>query len=365
MPEYVERLEGEDRKDALKRLVKRLGLKDLPPVIADNLDHHALRDAYLTNDEVHWREAEEDVRKLLDMYYDPSDRSRPPGRGNKRGAPDEVAVTVPEDVTKRTEVLAEVFATSGTHHPEVRQFRRRYLEDRLLTDQEARAFLDKRGGPEGTNKAARKNAPARKWSLGGKGSLYEMPFEMKRLLRLAEKLSRIFPWREGDALWFVLTGYLPPVRPLEVWISAPLIAAPGYYLPSTARITVTAHAWVGAGEVERAFRDAQRQVLGGDAYPPRDERTLEVVKFVARRRRERHKVTWEELRKAWNETCPEGWEYKNYRVFSQVYRRFVEKYAGQVYDEPNYELRERTPYEEYRMIGTTGLLEGRRNGHAG
>jgi hypothetical protein len=28
--------------------------------------------------------------------------------------------------------------------------------------------------------------------------------------------------------------------------------------------------------------------------------------------------------------------------------RFVEKYAYQVYNEPNYELRERTPYEEYR-----------------
>jgi hypothetical protein len=146
----------------------------------------------------------------------------------------------------------------------------------------------------------------------------------------------------------VLTGYPPPVRPLEVWISAPLIAAPGSYLPSAARITVTARAWVGAGEVDRALRDAQRQVLGGDSYPPRDERTLEVVKFVARRRRERDKETWEELRKAWNETCPERWDFDNYRVFRQVYMRFVEKYAYQVYNEPNYELRERTPYEEYR-----------------
>jgi hypothetical protein len=63
---------------------------------------------------------------------------------------------------------------------------------------------------------------------------------------------------------------------------------------------------------------------------------------------ERDKETWEELRKAWNETCPERWDFDNYRVFRQVYMRFVEKYAYQVYNEPNYELRERTPYEEYR-----------------
>ncbi|MDP8950516.1 MAG: hypothetical protein M3N00_09835, partial [Actinomycetota bacterium] len=175
---------------------------------------------------------------------------------------------------------------------------------------------------------------------------------MEVLLKLADKLSKIYPWREGDALWFVLTGYTPPIRPLEVWISIPpsipLFDAPRPYKPSTAQITVTAHAWVGAEVVEQAFRDAQRQVLGGDAYARRDERTLGVVRFVARRMREYGKETWEQRRKAWNETCPEDWYYDNYRLFRQVYIRFMEQYVYGTYNQPNYELRERTPYEAYR-----------------
>jgi hypothetical protein len=364
LPDHKNRLEGEDRKKALERLAKRLDREALPPVVADNLDHHALRDAYLTNDEVHWGEVEEEAQKLLDVYYDPSDRSRPPGRGDERGAPDEVALKPPENVTERAEALAEIMATLCTNHPQVRQFRRINLRGRLLTDEEAREFLDKRGGPHGTNKAAHKNGPARRWLLGEQGGLYQTPIDMKKLLRLAEKLSSIYPWREGDALWFVLTGYVPPIRPLEVWLSAPQFSAkPGHYHPTTAQITVTAHAWVGAEAVDRAFRDAQRQVLGGDSYPPIDERTMEVVKFVARRRRERNRVTWEALRKEWNETCPEKWRYKNYRVFRQVCVRFMERYMYRTYNQPNYELRERTPFEEYRDVWNNRVT-GRREKRA-
>jgi hypothetical protein len=102
-------------------------------------------------------------------------------------------------------------------------------------------------------------------------------------------------------------------------------ATPGHYHPSTAQITVTAHAWVGAEVVERTFRDAQRQVIGSDAYQPKDERTLKVLKFVAGRMRESEEETWDERRKAWNETCPEGWHCKTYNGFRQVYEeRFID-----------------------------------------
>ena len=114
---------------------------------------------------------------------------------------------LPEHVTKRAEVLAEVAATLCTNHPEVRRFRRKYLGGRLLTNEEARAFLDERGGPYGTNRAARKNTKAGKRLLEGTEGPFRTPGEMKELLRLAEKLSTYYPWEEGDALWFVLTGY--------------------------------------------------------------------------------------------------------------------------------------------------------------
>jgi hypothetical protein len=339
-------LSEEDRTAALAILSDRLA-KGIPEAVADNLREDLLYVAYYGDEEVYWRDVEDDALRLLDAYHRAPGSSAPPGREAERGAPEKIAVKPPEHVTKRAEALAEVAATLCTNHPEVRQFRRTYLDDRLLTDEEARTFLDKRGGPYGHNRAARTNNPPRKWSFEEEGP-YQTPIDMKKLLRLAEKLTTYYPWEEGDALWFVLTGYAPPVRPLEVTISAPLFATPGSHVPSTARITVTAHAWVGAEQAERAFRDAQRQVLRGDTSSPRDERLLEVVKFVARRIREHGEETWEQRRKAWNETCPESWRYKTYRSFGQVYKRFTERYVYREYNQPNFDLRERTPYETYR-----------------
>ena len=107
---------------------------------------------------------------------------------------------------------------------------------------------------------------------------------MRELLGLADKLSKAYGWKEGDALWFVLTGYIPPIRPLEVEMFINTSSSwPSGRDPFMARITVTAHAWIQADEVKRAFHDAQRQLLRGDAPRPRREQTLEVVKFVARR----------------------------------------------------------------------------------
>jgi hypothetical protein len=347
MPQQENWLSDEDRRAALEILAARLG-KDIPEAVADNLPEDLLSAAYFGDEEEHWRDVEDYALRLLDAHHHAPGTSVPPGRDAERGAPEKIAVKLPEHVTKRAEVLAEVAATICTNYPEVRRFRRKILGGRLLTNEEARAFLDERGGPYGTNRAARKNTKARKRLLEGTEGPFRTPVEMKQLLRLAEKLSNYYPWEEGDALWFVLTGHAPPVRPLEVTISMPLFATPGSHVPSTARITITAQAWVKAEHAERAFRDAQRQVLGGDPSSPRDERTLEVVKFVARRIREHGKESWEQRRKAWNETCRKGWRYKTYRSFGQVYKRFAEQYVYRDYNQPNFDLRERTPYNMYR-----------------
>jgi hypothetical protein len=115
-----------------------------------------------------------------------------------------------------------------------------------------------------------------------------------------------------------------------------------------ARITISAYAWVQADEPKRAFSDAQRQLLRGDAPQPRREQTLEVVKFVARRIRENPGETWEDRWKAWNRTCREDWTYQSYNGFAQVYRRFVSDYVYRKYEHPNDKKRARTPYEAYR-----------------
>ena len=125
------------------------------------------------------------------------------------------------------------------------------------------------------------------------------------------------------------------------------------YHPSTARITVTADVWVDAKDVERVFRETQRQILGGDAQPV-EERTMEVVKFVARRMSECKGETWEKRWKAWNRTCPKDWRYKDYRGFRQTFKRFANR-LHKPYNLPNFPLPEPTPYQAYR----DDLIDGR------
>jgi len=270
-----------------------------------------------------------------------------------------------ENATKRAGVLAEVAAIVYDNHPEVQRFRRKYLPSRLLTDEEAGAFLNARGGPQGTGKADRRTASNPKWSLHPQAKWYPTPLDMREVLGLADKLSKAYGWREGDALWFVLTGYILPIRPLEVEMYIPTFTGTSrYYDPIMARITVTAHVWVQAGEVGDAFRDAQRQLLRADAPPPAKERTLEVVKFVARRMRERKGETWEDRWKAWNRTCPECWRYSTYNGFRQAYERFMERYVYRKYEPPNYKKRERTPHEVYRDHWNDWIT-GREDKHAG
>jgi len=272
-----------------------------------------------------------------------------------------------ENVTKRAEVLAEVAATLCDNHLEVQRFRRKYLPGRLLTDEEASSFLNERGGPQGTNKAVRRTARNPKWTLRLDAKRYATPSDMRGLLGLSNKLSKAYGWSEGDALWFVLTGYIPPIRPLTVELYINTSNWPsGDYEPFIPRITVTAHAWVQANEVEKAFRDAQRQLFGGDAPPQKNERRLEVVKFVVRRMRERPRESWEERRKAWNRRSPKGWRYSTYNAFRQVYERFKEQYLYRRYNHPTYKKRESTPYEAYRDDWNdriTGRKENR--AHAG
>ena len=196
---------------------------------------------------------------------------------------------------------------------------------------------------------------------------------LKELLKLAnEKLTKTYRWREGDAVWFVLTGHVPPVRPLEVRASinvapnrpgkpqtlvrdsspprymAP-IPNPADYHPNTAQIIVTAFAWVNAKEVEQAFRDAQKQLLPeSDAAGQMPERTLEVIRSVAHDMKEHSEEDWNARWRAWQRTAPEKWRYQSEVTFKQPFERFIRDYVRRIYELPNYRRPKPTPYQEYR-----------------
>jgi hypothetical protein len=362
VPEYEQEL---DR--CMVRLAKELDVDDVPNDVLGHLIKLGLPYKAITGgDRQSWQELVAEAKACMKELREQSETYfPPPGRGKDRGAPDEVAVEPSENVMKRAEALAEVLATLCDNHPEVQEFRQKYLPGRLLKDEEARSFLDERGGPQGTDKVVRRTARNPKWALRTDAKRYATPSDMRELLRLSGKLSKAYGWSEGDALWFVLTGYIPPIRPLEVELFINTSTWPSRnYEPFIPRITVTAHAWVQAGQVERAFRDAQRQLFKGDAPPQKNERRLEVVKFVARRMRERDGETWEERRKAWNRRCPKEWRYSTYNGFRQVYERFKEQYIYRRYNHPNYKKREITPSEAYRD-DWNGRLTGRKDRHTG
>jgi hypothetical protein len=310
-------LSNEDFQECREKLAARLRVESIPDEVWDVLaEGDAVYDAITHGDKQSRQALDNEARKLFKVYRAGSAASVAPGRGEEGGAPPEIAVEPSEYSRKRAQAFSEVAAALAGKHPRVKQFRRRHLGGRLLGDDEADAFLEDlledQGKPYGR----------------GRGIL-------KKLFRLADKLAKTYRWREGEAVWFVLTGSAPQVRPLQVTTSVSESTLD--YHPDTARITLTADAWVNAEEVEQVFREVQRQILGGDARPL-SERTLVAVTFVARRMREYPKEPWSKRWEAWNKTCPKEWRYSNYRGFRQVFERFIHRR----YEWPRYKPHEST-----------------------
>ena len=335
-------------KEYERRLAGELGHQAVPDDVWGHVMKHEFVYDAIIGDDASWQELVDEAKARLRESLEETGSRLPPGRGTgegAHGAPHEIAVDVSEKARMRAEAFAEVAANMAHSNPGVRRFRKKHLRNSgLLSEEEARAFLDEHGGPHST------------------------ALVVRQLLKLADQLVKTYRWRRGDAAWFVLTGLTPPTRPLEVGglinnapkhpgtpqTLIPDSSPPRYiaavprardYHPSTAYITITADVWVDAREVEKAYRDAQRQILGGDARQLPDC-TLEVAKFVSRRMRDHPGEPWAERLRAWNEAYPPGCQhYKDHRSLS---RPFEEKFAYREYNLPNWRGREtRTPYEEY------------------
>lgn len=241
----------------------------------------------------------------------------PPGREG-REVPKEVSVQLDDYSQKRAQVFSELAAALADTHPSVRTFRERFLgaENVRLTQERASQFLY-----EGHNSERQRTA-------------------LDELSRLAKRLSRAYRWREDAAEWFILTGQAPYVQPLSVTVSE-YVSIEDHY-PNTARIALTAEVWVDAKDVERVYRDVQRQVLGGDNRKKANS-TLEAVLFVARQIREHGAEAWSKRVERWNEAQP-GRRYKSFRELRQVYERFVHP----SYKAPKYEPSKREPWQVER-----------------
>jgi len=240
----------------------------------------------------------EDVLCKVRRQWGEGVRYLPPARPD-RVIPEKVSVELDGYTRKRAETASEVAATFADKHPEVRGFRRTYLggEYVRLTEEQAQEFLD-----------------------------YPPTGEiLDELLSLAQKLGWHYRWTYRDTWLFLLTGIVPHILPLRLHYNYVRDEqnSPEPHYPNMAEITLIVEPWIDAKDVERVYRDVQRQVLGGDNRK-KDERTMEAVSFVARLIRQHSGLSWSEMKERWNRSQNDpAWRYSSRGGLHQVFKRFV------------------------------------------
>ena len=181
---------------------------------------------------------------------------------------------------ERRRVFGEHVARMAAEHPDVQAFRGEVLRERFpLSYEEAlEEFVNE------------------------DGFIYRECPHAEQLYELTKELKSVYFWKEINASWFVLTGYIPPVDTFNVKTSSTWRP----YGPQFETITLTVEPWLSAEKVKRIYSDTQRQILGRDNGRV-GEKSLKLLEFVAEQR-EAGGGSWRELMKNWNETYPE-WAY--------------------------------------------------------
>jgi hypothetical protein len=314
------------------KLAKTLGRVELPPELWGRLWQWGLvlpvaREGY---DGPEWRELVEAAREFsrekreeaLGTNLPPESRDRKPG--------DIAGVRLDGYTRLRAETFSEVAGALANRRAEVRKFRDLYLggTESRLTDDEAGAWIYGREAP--TN-------------------------ALEDMREVSRRLSRAFRWRADDAHWFLLTGYVPFVRPISVrtrqnsFLDVPNYLNRDYqldgpnFMVDTAEIVITAEPWVDAEIVSRAFREVQKQVRGGDNRKV-TVKVLDAVRFVARRLGT-GKVEWPVLRSAWNTAQDDP--RRRYRSRDGLYKA-VRRFLQPRYNSPTYPEYEPAPWQVAR-----------------
>ncbi len=256
--------------------------------------------------------------------------SKPPGRDALEERAGPIAVDLANAERLRAHVFSQLTASMAENRPDVQQFRESYLEGKLLTEDEAGTFLAEHGEYTGVNSPV-----------------------LKELRWLGEQLAKDYRWQREEAMWFVLAGGTPPVSPLRA------VGSVGYskHGPHRAAITLTIEPWVDAKEVDRVYRDIQRQMLGNDNLLIGEKR-LRLLEFVEDQKRT-GTGGWRTLMQRWNETYPQ-WKYEDkehpdhaVRYFKRSYDETYERLMYPNYHFPKWKRYTPTPRQSWRntMIG--------------
>jgi hypothetical protein len=323
----------DDLEEVFAKIAKTLGHATLPPEVLGRLMQEAdpfavVREGY---DGPEWRELVDAARQFAREKREEAPGTNLPPESRDRKPGDIAGVRLDEYTQLRAETFSEVAGALANRRAEVRKFRDFYLGgvESRLTDDEAGAWIYGREGP--TN-------------------------AMEDMRDVSRRLSRAFRWREDDAHWFLLTGYVPFVRPISVrtrqnsFLDVPNYLNRDYHLEGpnfivdTAEIVITAEPWVDAEIVSRVFREVQKQVRRGDNRKV-TVKVLDAVRFVARRLGT-GKVQWPVLSSAWN--AAQNDPTRRYRSRDGLYKA-VRRYLQPGYNKPTHPEYEPTPWQVARQ----------------
>jgi hypothetical protein len=176
-------------------------------------------------------------------------------------------------VTARASAISEFVAMVADARPDVTEFREKVLGGRLLSSEEAGAIVSAAEG------------------------------EQDELQELGGRLANDYlGWDEREAMQYVLTGEAPRLRAIKIRGRGKFPAA---YRPFQQSLTLSVLPWVPPKEVERVYRNIQRQVLE-ETSRETGTRILEVARFYwARLRSEGPIPSWPAWAERWNETHPD------------------------------------------------------------
>jgi len=209
-------------------------------------------------------------------------------------------------VETRARLISEFLAMLADQRADVTKFREEALGGRLLSADEARTM--------------------------------EAPGEVQEDLRkLGSALaSDYLGWEEEEAIWYVVTGEAPRLRPIKITGRGKFRQE---YVPFQARFTLTILPWVPAKEVGRVYRTIQQQWLKEKSRET-GLRVFEVGAFVLERLRlEGDRDSWQAWFKQWNQIHPDK-KFKTWRHFREYCAR------GQNKALPNYEFPASKPRPE-------------------
>jgi len=264
-------------------LEDQLSTKSIPDkvwtiLIEEGMAREGLHEHYNVED---LEDLVKDTERLLAAWKDGASSSLGAWRPGRRKRESEISEWLDDLENERRRVFGEHVARMAAEHPDVQTFRVEVLGERFpLSYEEAlEEFVNE------------------------DGFIYRECPHAEQLNELTKELKRVYFWKEINASWFVLTGYIPPVNTFNVKTSSTWWRP---YGPQFETITLTVEPWLSAEKVKRIYSDTQRQILGKDNGRV-GEQSLKLLEFVAEQR-ETSGGSWRELMKNWNETYPE-WAY--------------------------------------------------------